>query len=178
VPTGWRAIFHEELLTGERVSNNETNLARGGLVVAGVASVWKLCKSLCDDLFRFGRKTDNFVQSLPSSRLLGRNLGAAGVMRPPNSAAHHIVAGGAPGAAEARSVLSRFGIDINAAENGVFLPLNTKVADRAAASVHATLHTNAYYATVNDVLGQATSQSDALAALGVIRAQLLSGGFP
>jgi hypothetical protein len=36
----------------------------------------------------------NFVQSAPSSRLLGESLEAAGTVRPGGSAAHHIVAGG------------------------------------------------------------------------------------
>ena len=58
----------------------------------------------------------------PSSRALGTALEGAGIARPAESAAHHIVAGGAAAAAQARAVLQRFGIGINDAANGVFLP--------------------------------------------------------
>ncbi|MCP3857612.1 MAG: hypothetical protein GY698_23280 [Actinomycetia bacterium] len=118
------------------------------------------------------------MQSAASSRTLGDNLVASGVTRPGNSAAHHIVAGNAAGAAEARATLARFGVDINSVDNGVFLPLNTNVANPAGAAVHSTLHTNAYYAGVNDLLGQATTRTEAVQALDAIRSQLLSGGFP
>ena len=121
---------------------------------------------------------DDFVQSAASSRTLGDNLVASGVTRPGNSAAHHIVAGNAAGAAEARATLARFGVDINSVDNGVFLPLNTNVANPAGAAVHSTLQTNAYYAGVNDLLGQATTRTEAVQALDAIRSQLLSGGFP
>src|SRR5580658_7027542 len=48
----------------------------------------------------------------PSSRALARALEAAGNIRPVSSAAHHIVAGFSPLAADARAVLSQFGIGI------------------------------------------------------------------
>ncbi|MEZ4310031.1 MAG: AHH domain-containing protein [Polyangiaceae bacterium] len=60
------------------------------------------------------------ASNAPSSRALGRALGAAGHARPPGSAAHHIVAGNAPAAAPARAVLEKFGIGINDAANGAF----------------------------------------------------------
>jgi hypothetical protein len=58
------------------------------------------------------------------STVLGKNLEAVGKVRPENSAAHHIVAGGAPNAdaEETRELLRKAGIDINEASNGVFLP--------------------------------------------------------
>jgi hypothetical protein len=120
----------------------------------------------------------NFVQSAPSSRLLGESLEAAGTVRPGGSAAHHIVAGGAGRAADARAALTRFGIDINAADNGVFLPANLSSANAGGAAVHSTIHTAAYYDEVNLLLGQATTRGEALEALAFIRQQLKSGGFP
>jgi hypothetical protein len=63
-----------------------------------------------------------WVHNCPSSRVLGRALEAAGHFRPPSSAAHHIVAGTAKIAADARAALRRFGIALDDAVNGVFLP--------------------------------------------------------
>jgi hypothetical protein len=113
----------------------------------------------------------------PSSRALGQALEAAGHVRPASSAAHHIVAGNAPAAAQARAVLQRFGIGINDAANGVFLPATRAAPNAAGAAVHSTVHTNAYYQTVNQMLGAATTRAEAEAALGAIRSALLSGGL-
>jgi RHS repeat-associated protein len=104
----------------------------------------------------------------PSSRVLGRALEAAGHLRPADAAAHHIAAGSARAADPARAVLGRFGIGINEAANGMFLPR----------AVHTHLHTNAYYDAVNLALGQATTRQEALEALGAIRADLARGIFP
>lgn len=116
--------------------------------------------------------------SRPSSRVLGANLEAAGAVRPAGSAAHHIVAGSSARAAEARAVLQRYGIDINDAGNGVFLPGRMTSPNPTGAAVHSRIHTNAYYAEVNSLLGQATTRGEALDALAYVRSQLLSGGFP
>ena len=116
--------------------------------------------------------------SRPSSRVLGSNLEATGVVRPTGSAAHHIVAGNSPRAAEARTVLQRLGIDINDAGNGVFLPARMTSPNPTGAAVHSSLHTNAYYRQVNALLGQTTTRDEALEVLAIVRGQLLSGGFP
>jgi hypothetical protein len=104
----------------------------------------------------------------PSSRALGRALEAAGHARPPGSAAHHIVAGSAPGADVARAVLSKFGIGINEAANGVFLP----------GAQHAALHTNEYYTAVNAALQGATTRQQALNTLQSVGQALQAGKFP
>ena len=60
----------------------------------------------------------------PSSKVLADNMEKAGQSRPPfKSAAHHIVAGAAKVAEEARKILKEFEISINDAVNGVFLPI-------------------------------------------------------
>jgi hypothetical protein len=87
-----------------------------------------------------------------SSRALARALEVAGHVRAPGAAAHHLVPGGAKAAGPAREVLGKFGIGINDAANGVFL----------GGSVHSGIHTNAYYETVNELLGGATSRQQAL----------------
>jgi hypothetical protein len=102
------------------------------------------------------------------SRVLGRSLEAAGHVRPPGLAAHHIVAHTARDAAPARAVLQKFGIGINEASNGVFLQQ----------SVHANLHKRAYYQAINDMLSQAATRQEALQLLDAIRQGLLSGSFP
>jgi hypothetical protein len=112
-----------------------------------------------------------------SSRALGQALEAAGHVRPAGSAAHHIVAGNARAASQARGVLQRFGIGVNDAANGVFLPASRAAPNAAGAAVHSTVHTNAYYQTVNQMLGAATTRAEAEAALGAIRQSLLSGGL-
>ncbi len=111
------------------------------------------------------------------SRILGLNLEKSGVVRPAESAAHHIVAEGAPEAAPAREVLGRYGIDINDAANGVFLPGYQTSANPAGAAVHGGLHTEPYYRTVNRRLGGATTREEVLDALDAIRNELLSGGL-
>jgi RHS repeat-associated protein len=113
----------------------------------------------------------------PSSRALGAALEASGVARPAASAAHHIVAGEAAAAAPARAVLQRFGIGVNEAANGVFLPATRVAANPLGAAAHSTVHTNAYYQTVNQMLGAATTRAEALEALNAIRQRLLSGGL-
>lgn len=88
------------------------------------------------------------------------------------------MAGTARAAAQARAVLQRFGIGINDAVNGAFLPASRASQNLTGAAVHAGLHTNAYYQAVNQLLGSATTRAEAEAALQAIRQALLSGEFP
>lgn len=104
----------------------------------------------------------------PSSRALGRALEAAGIARPAGSAAHHVVAGSAPGAAAARATLQRLGVGINDAANGVFLP----------GARHASLHTAEYFEAVNRALAGATTRAQAEQILQSIARGLQAGTFP
>jgi hypothetical protein len=113
----------------------------------------------------------------PSSRILGRALEAAGHARPPGAAAHHIVAGNAKHAETGRRVLEKFGIGINDAANGVFLPATSNSPNAMGAAVHASLHTNRYYEAVNKLLLTAKTRERALAILAGIREKLLAGGL-
>lgn len=115
--------------------------------------------------------------TISSSRLLGEALEAAGDVRYAESAAHHMVAGTAQAAKPARSVLNQFGIGINTAENGVFLPQNLAAPNPLGAAVHSKVHTREYYETVNEIMRQATTRQEALEALSVIKQTLLNGGF-
>lgn len=113
-----------------------------------------------------------------NAKILGDNMEAAGTVRPPNTAAHHIVASTAKKAAPARQVLSKLGIDINDAANGVFLPSNKLSANPTGASVHARIHTNAYYNNVNELMSGARNVSEAKDVLGHLRRQLQGGYWP
>ena len=92
-----------------------------------------------------------------------------------SNAAHHIVAGAASKAQEARDVLQSFGIGINDSVNGVFLPT---VRDVCQAVYHPEIHTNIYYATVNALLSDCTSEEEVRIVLEYIANALLEGEFP
>lgn len=108
--------------------------------------------------------------------MLAENLEAVGKVRPPNSAAHHVVAGTDPRAAQARAILQRDGIDINEAANGVFLPKNSKFA-APPVQTHSTVHTNRYYDEVNLELSRA-APGTVRDVLADIEQRLLNGTFP
>lgn len=112
-----------------------------------------------------------------SSRTLGRNI-AKYFVRRADTAAHHIVADGDPRAARAVAVLRRFGIDLNSADNGVFLPRFLRSANPDASAVHSLIHTAKYYAAVNALLVEATSRDEARRILNAIATQLLLNQFP
>jgi hypothetical protein len=111
-----------------------------------------------------------------SSSILGKNLEAMGVVRPSNSAAHHIVAGSDRRAALARSILQREGIDINEAANGVFLPRSSGVA-RPPRTTHSRVHTDLYYREVEQRLRNA-APGTVRTELDRIANELLNGIFP
>ncbi|MFG3659380.1 AHH domain-containing protein, partial [Streptomyces sp. NPDC047706] len=83
-----------------------------------------------------------------------------------------------PKAAAARQRLAKFGIDINDASNGVFLPRGSASANPTGASVHSRIHTNDYYTYVNDMVGGARNASEARDVLAHIRRQLQGGYWP
>ncbi|MCM1237041.1 MAG: AHH domain-containing protein [Ruminococcus flavefaciens] len=113
--------------------------------------------------------------SVPNSKLLRKNLIEAGIEVPnyPN-AAHHIVAGNSPKAAEARAILQKYNIDINSASNGVFLPT---VRNATKNTYHPGLHTDSYYRKVTELLSSAKTRDDVLDILDDIASRLQNGTF-
>lgn len=110
-----------------------------------------------------------------SSEALRRNLIKAGIEVPDYAnAAHHIVAGTSAKAAEARAILQKFGLNINDAANGVFLPT---IKGKGTTAYHPSLHTNAYYEEINNLLQNASSRQDVLDILKDIGEQLSNGTF-
>jgi hypothetical protein len=73
--------------------------------------------------------------------------------------------------------LEDFGIGINDAANGVFLPATGSSPNAMGAAVHASLHTKRYYEVVNELLAAAKTRERALAILAEIRQKLLAGGL-
>ncbi|WP_430408827.1 AHH domain-containing protein [Kordia sp.] len=112
------------------------------------------------------------------SKKLGDNMVAGGKTRPPNTAAHHMVASTDPRAALSRSILKSEGIDFNDAINGVFLKTSKKHAAPPAIP-HSVVHTGPYFAEVERRLlaAQAKGPGNLPAALRKIEADLLSGTF-
>ena len=106
---------------------------------------------------------------------LALNMAAAKIIRPPESAAHHIVAQSAALAAPARAVLKKFSISVDSIDNGVYLPRFLSSPNPTKASVHSTIHTIDYYTFVNTALTRSRTRGDALAALDTIRQLLLAG---
>jgi hypothetical protein len=109
------------------------------------------------------------------SNVLRNNLIRSGWNPKDGDAAHHLVAGNSKYAAFSRSVLNRYKIDINSAENGMFLPHNKRV---SGSYYHRELHTKRYYAEINDRLSQATNRSEAISILRGIRSDIVHQTFP
>jgi hypothetical protein len=97
---------------------------------------------------------------------------------PADHAAHHMVAHSAKAAAFARSILDYFDIGINSHHNGVYLPKDLSVLNPHGMAVHSTLHTNAYYSEVTDMLRLATTREEAVSVLNDIRTMLQNGWSP
>lgn len=97
-----------------------------------------------------------------------RALASLGIFRPSGFVTHHIVAKGALLATPARAILERFGVDIDDAINGVFLPK----------AQHYTLHSNTYYMSINNELAQAKTKAQAEEILRSIARKLEEGKFP
>ena len=115
-------------------------------------------------------------QQKGNSTKLGKALEDTGVVRPDNSAAHHIVAGNAKNqfAVESRKILDKYNIGINSAENGVFLPTGE---NSLGATIHAGRHHNSYYENVYNLLSRAETREQALEIIDYIRQELLSGNM-
>lgn len=121
-------------------------------------------------------QAQTFVQSKPSSAKLGKNIIAAGRTKPSYAcAAHHIVAGSSPNAADARAILQKYSIDINCAENGIFLSTDKSI---SIGTYHCSMHTTVYYREVNNLMSGVQSREEALEMLNYIRECLEQGTFP
>lgn len=119
---------------------------------------------------------DNLVLK-SASDILGENLEAAGQTRPTGSAAHHIVPYGDKRAQNIRDKLNSLGIqDLNAADNGVFLPQIP--GSTVPGAYHPSLNSKAYHDQLQRDFENVDSRQRALDTLNDIRDQLLKGTYP
>lgn len=116
-----------------------------------------------------------FRQEVPNPAVLRRRMRAAGIEEPEKPfAAHHIVAGKAPGANKAREILDKFEILINDANNGVYLPTDPNA---NWGTYHRSLHTEEYYKKVTAMLSDATTRDEVIAILQEIAELPKAGEF-
>lgn len=118
----------------------------------------------------------DYLMDRRASDILSGNLQAAGVARPADTDAHHIVPYGDSRAAGIRQLLERFDIDINSADNGVFLP--NKPDSAAPGSYHPRLNNRDYYDQLREDFIGVSSRQEAQDVLSRIRSQLLNGTYP
>lgn len=111
----------------------------------------------------------------PDSKNLRKNLiDAAGGKKPPlGVAAHHIVGKDTPTAA---AKMKAFGIDVDDANNGVFLPTSKKC--NMYGPIHNGRHGQEYRNTVELVFQNVENREDCLDALEAIKQNLLAGYIP
>ncbi|MBL0393036.1 LysM peptidoglycan-binding domain-containing protein [Ramlibacter monticola] len=122
-----------------------------------------------------GGLLDNLIFKSPSQKL-GEALEASGYRRPSDSAAHHIVPEGDARAADIRQRLKDWDIEINSADNGVFLP--QKAGSEAAGAYHPKLNNDDYYRQLERDFSGVNTRQRALDTLNDIRGQLLNGTYP
>ena len=91
-----------------------------------------------------------------------------------NSRAHHIV-GDNEYSSESKAILDKYGIDINAPENGIFLPQNES--SDLHGTIHDGKHTKAYNDEVTQRLRTATCKEDVLEILDSIKEDLYNGNM-
>lgn len=109
---------------------------------------------------------------------LNNNLVKANISKPAYAhAAHHIIPFGEDDLYlnQARLQLEKYGIDINDAHNGVFLPTRSGI---GRLPNHRKIHTKRYFMHVYERLLHTNSQTEVIIALNKIRDDLLNGKFP
>lgn len=98
---------------------------------------------------------EDYIYAKTQAQILADEMKAAGMgQKPKGYAAHHIVAwddNRYPVCQDLRDLLVNNGIDINSAENGVYLPTR-KVTKTPNEAYHPEIHTKDYYENVNNVL--------------------------
>ena len=116
------------------------------------------------------------------AKTLRANMVAAGKSEPSfKNSAHHIVMSNS---SDVRMValqekMESMGIDINTAENGIFLPSNSKVKlpEGNILPNHASIHTNAYKQKVYDRLAAINNSGDFLSELNKMNSEIARGLF-
>lgn len=139
---------YHQFLTLEQIGNYD----KSGLILGQKAS---------GDILR-----KNMYKAMPSqNKNIHWGFGGA--------AAHHVVEGGDKYADQSRKILEKFKIDINAPENGIFLPTDVNIIFKGA--VHKTGHQRAYSEYVYSKLKDAKNEKNCYEILNTIKHELYEG---
>jgi hypothetical protein len=116
------------------------------------------------------------------SRILSRNIkNSTGISKHPEADAHHVVAQSAKRARRSRSLLFKWGIGINDADNGIYLPKKwtSNVPGLERATAHQNIHTGDYHLAVQLRLLEVRRQNAAIARLTLreIKSEILDNQF-
>jgi hypothetical protein len=116
------------------------------------------------------------------SRTLARNIkNATGDAKHAEADAHHVVAAGDKRARRARGFLFRWGIGINDADNGLYLPKkwSSQVPGAEDATAHEVIHTTAYHLAVTAKLAltKPSNQATGRVTLRDIKFDILNNDF-
>ena len=92
---------------------------------------------------------------------------------------HHIVPSNDPRGKEAQDIMKSFGIDLNEAENGIYLPDPNLTPGNGFVTRHSRTYTDAYFKELNADLASVKSgtKQDILDKLGEIQSKLSSGSY-
>lgn len=144
--------------------NNPTIVRAQNQVAEGMRAPFKAVVEAADD----------FLDELATlrygdSRKLGKDITRVyGISRLKGEDAHHIVAADDMRAELSRRVLDRYGVDVNSAYNGVFLPR----------PFHRRIHTDNYHLNVFLDVRSSKSRPDLIFRLQQIRFQMMIGSYP
>lgn len=116
------------------------------------------------------------------SRILARNIkNATGEVKHAEADAHHVVAAADKRARRSRTLLFRWGIGINDADNGLYLPKSwaSQVPGLDEATAHEVIHTTAYHLAVTSrlILAKPSNQTAGRATLRDIKFDILNNDF-
>lgn len=116
------------------------------------------------------------------SRILARNIkNATGEVKHAEADAHHVVAAADKRARRSRTLLFRWGIGINDADNGLYLPKcwASQVPGLDEATAHEVIHTTAYHLAVTSrlILAKPSNQTAGRATLRDIKFDILNNDF-
>lgn len=122
------------------------------------------------------------ARAVRHSRTLARNIkNAGGGKKQEEADAHHIVAAGDKRARRARGFLFRWGIGINDADNGVYLPKkwSSQVPGLENATAHEVIHTTDYHLAVTArlALTKPSNQENGRTTLKDIKFDVLNNDF-
>ncbi|MGH9969844.1 MAG: eCIS core domain-containing protein [Pyrinomonadaceae bacterium] len=120
-----------------------------------------------------GTTTKPRTAVLTDAEMLAAKLSKEVASRPPGHEAHHIIPKGMKEAAEARRILEKAEIGINDAENGIWLPRDTAVANPFAGDIHSRVHTARAIRIMTEQLREGAKEGPAGVRRALRRIQLI-----